>query len=539
MSRGETVSERGSVLLVIVVSLVLFGMLGAGMVTLMTGSLMSGVEVQELAQARYLAESGLSVARSRFVHRTSQQLLTEVLALHRQKTVSIPDLGEVDLTCVPHWFHTGKHPTGEPAAGGSLVQGEGVFAAQGLDGSTRLLSGTPPEDADVYLVSLLDRTQSRLVSTGVGRWRLTVVPLSDVAFPEQDGLIGLVDDDGIISPDKRCYYRRLRRTATSWVFEEVRPVGHADGDPLPAARFLLHQTDLADKDLVLGQYVAITAFARTAGRGRDSLRAGFNGLASFHPTLSEPGAAFPGHGERVSCVVSDWTDVRLSVALAPAASVPSLRGLLFRTAFIGGEVLTDAGGIGLGLGTLTGSVALAKSGDGFSVVPSLETTINPLLLPGFVPLPAVRSDKENVPHAFTISKPDWDRYRVLYQNPDATTGCKRLKPLVVLWGYDDRPGAAHPLFWLAVGEVPTDTVPAFADTFRLLVRVQEEQGANHIRAWVAGGRASAPVRWAFVNAPFATLLSPAHVATSCAVGVPFTRTGFFQGVYRTDGTLPA
>lgn len=663
--------SRGSVLLALVVTLVVFGFVGAGMLTLMTGSSYNSVNMQETAQARYLAESGLAVARSRLTAGTSAERLASADELHRRKAVFIPGMGEVELTVFPYWFHTGKNPAELPLHGGGfpgmvggaretavfsrtpVLQPRGVlqnrtgdtlFAAQSRDGSTRLLSlfDRLPENADLYLVGQLDRTQSRLESTGEGRWTLSVTPRHGVdsfTFPERDGLIGLVDDSGLISPDKRFRYRRLRTVGTTCRFEELRPLGHEDGEPLPAERFLPHAADVADKDLVLGQCVLLRAVSQSLGKGRDSLVGSFIHPGSFRPELTDPETAFPGMGALLNgtgslsgstakqaqdafdavfggnvrgtteirteaggsvfsaylgktipaeeqhflkrntaaftpdfwtaaitrAEVEDWKDVRLHVALEKVSNIRTdaprsrFEGLLFRTAFVdAGSILTDAGAVGLGLGILEGSVELdVREGvAGFSVVLGSETTVNPSLLPGFVALrsPPVLFQGAS-PQTFVISRADWDRYSHLYTDPEATTGRKQLKPLLVLWGYDDRPGASTSLVWLAVG-MPLVAFEGTSAPVRLFTRVREVGSRNHIRAWLASGRTSAPVEWVFVNTQTRFFEKPSdtrseslfarkddnprctEVVTSFACGTDFTRSGVFQGAYRTDGTPP-
>lgn len=657
------------------VSLVVFGIVAAGLLTFMTGSSQNIVNMQEAAQARYLAESGLAIARNQLTVGTSAERLTQADNLHIQKTMTIPGVGEADLTIFPYWLHTGKNPTEFPLHGGgfpgvvdaygrrdknsssrastprSMLQNSTkdiLFAAQSRDGSTRLLSlsDTPPEDADIYLVGQLDRAQSRLVNTGEGRWTLTVTPRHGVdrfLFPEREGLIGLVDSSGIIEPDKRFRYRRLRTIGTTCRFEELRPLGHADGEPLPAERFLPHETDFADKDLVLGQYVLMRAVSQSLGKGRDSLADSFIHPGSFRPELTDPKTAFPGMGDLVlggtgslsgrtaeqaqhafdtlfdgnvrgsteiradsdgtggsffsaylretvaaeenhflkrnltgftqdfwtagitRAEVENWEDVRMYVALASDRSGMGMgnarfEGLLFRTAFAdAGDRLTDAGATGLGLGVLEGSIELDVHEDieGFSVVFGPETTVNPLLLPGFVAVASssARVQKES-PQTFVISRADWDRYSMLYVDPEATTGRKRLKPLLVFWGYDDRPDASASLVWLAVGIQPPAVSERTSASVRLFTRIQEVENSNYIRAWLASERASAPVEWVFVNtqARFIERIpdrhsgslfarqtetsQPTEVVTSFANGVGFTRAGVFQGMYRADGTPP-
>ena len=51
-------SQRGSVLLTIIGGIVILALLGMVAVSLMTGSVMTGLDAKETVQASYLAESG-------------------------------------------------------------------------------------------------------------------------------------------------------------------------------------------------------------------------------------------------------------------------------------------------------------------------------------------------------------------------------------------------------------------------------------------------------------------------------------------------
>ena len=54
-------SQRGSVLLTIIGGIVILALLGMVAVSLMTGSVMTGLDAKETVQASYLAESGADV----------------------------------------------------------------------------------------------------------------------------------------------------------------------------------------------------------------------------------------------------------------------------------------------------------------------------------------------------------------------------------------------------------------------------------------------------------------------------------------------
>ena len=56
-------SQRGSVLLTIIGGIVILALLGMVAVSLMTGSVMTGLDAKETVQASYLAESGKEIVR--------------------------------------------------------------------------------------------------------------------------------------------------------------------------------------------------------------------------------------------------------------------------------------------------------------------------------------------------------------------------------------------------------------------------------------------------------------------------------------------
>ena len=139
-----------------------------------------------------------------------------------------------------------------------------------------------------------------------------------------------------------------------------------------------------------------------------------------------------------------------------------------------------------------------------------------------------------------------------------------INPMVILWAYDDNqsnpPGS---LRWLAVSRLP-DGIPA-ASFSRLVVQVQEKEGANEIRGWIEknaqpsaglvwpnmdltdteGSGNFSILKWDAVNSSYAALKNESAYGTSGNVTVttPFAigtgkyeRTGFFEGVYSAKGS---
>lgn len=110
-------SQRGSVLLTIIGGIVILALLGMVAVSLMTGSVMTGLDAKETVQASYLAESGKEIVRVQTSKAdTGARLMTLVDNTLDGKTFSITG-GNVSLTLFPSWFRTSD--TGTLLKGGS------------------------------------------------------------------------------------------------------------------------------------------------------------------------------------------------------------------------------------------------------------------------------------------------------------------------------------------------------------------------------------------------------------------------------------
>ena len=102
-------SQRGSVLLTIIGGIVILALLGMVAVSLMTGSVMTGLDAKETVQASYLAESGKEIVRVQTSKAdTGARLMTLVDDTLDGKTFSITG-GNVSLklfpSCVSHFRH--------------------------------------------------------------------------------------------------------------------------------------------------------------------------------------------------------------------------------------------------------------------------------------------------------------------------------------------------------------------------------------------------------------------------------------------------
>ncbi|MFR0873672.1 MAG: hypothetical protein ACLSHC_02750 [Bilophila wadsworthia] len=123
-------SQRGSVLLTIIGGIVILALLGMVAVSLMTGSVMTGLDAKETVQASYLAESGKEIVRVQTSKAdTGARLMTLVDDTLDGKTFSITG-GNVSLKLFPSWFRTSD--TGTLLKGGSGWYPEALSNARTL-----------------------------------------------------------------------------------------------------------------------------------------------------------------------------------------------------------------------------------------------------------------------------------------------------------------------------------------------------------------------------------------------------------------------
>lgn len=274
-------SQRGSVLLTIIGGIVILALLGMVAVSLMTGSVMTGVDAKETVQASYLAESGKEIVRVQTAQAdTGARLMTLADETLNGKTFAVAG-GKVSLKLFPSWFRTSDT--------GALLKGGSGWYPNALSGTRELLlitsSGavsrseyafnkpTPlVPNADVYLIGrgkpeYSSRTQSTItVSTAENDFNF---------FPKSGGLLGVVSKGGAtLEPDsaKRLVYERLSGSGSIYTFEGVRPVS---GTSYP---------DLGEnKELVLGQYFRVASEGLTANGARGALIWHTNGKNSLRP----------------------------------------------------------------------------------------------------------------------------------------------------------------------------------------------------------------------------------------------------------------
>ena len=161
-------SQRGSVLLTIIGGIVILALLGMVAVSLMTGSVMTGLDAKETVQASYLAESGKEIVRVQTSKAdTGARLMTLVDDTLDGKTFSITG-GNVSLKLFPSWFRTSDT--------GTLLKGGSGWYPKAPSGTRELLliakSGTASRAE--YSFGKLRRsppTRMRILS-GAGRRRI-------------------------------------------------------------------------------------------------------------------------------------------------------------------------------------------------------------------------------------------------------------------------------------------------------------------------------------------------------------------------------
>ena len=219
--------QRGSVLLTVIAGLVLLALLGSAMVTLMTGSVMTGVDGKEAVQATYLAESGKEIVRVQTEKLSGEDIMNKAIALEKKGPISIDGKGDVKLQFFPSWFRwTGEElkSTDSKWYGGAPT-GSHEWLAISENGAMRYLIddiGNIPKDAfgtkaaDIYLIGRV----SEGITYDAANKTLTVKTTENDLdyFPDSGGLIGLVNEPkrGVLPLRYRSTRIALPMTKKNW-----------------------------------------------------------------------------------------------------------------------------------------------------------------------------------------------------------------------------------------------------------------------------------------------------------------------------------
>ncbi len=280
--------QRGSVLLTVIAGLVLLALLGSAMVTLMTGSVMTGVDGKEAVQATYLAESGKEIVRVQTEKLSGEDIMNKAIALEKKGPISIDGKGDVKLQFFPSWFRwTGEElkSTDSKWYGGAPT-GSHEWLAISENGAMRYLIddiGNIPKDAfgtkaaDIYLIGRV----SEGITYDAANKTLTVKTTENDLdyFPDSGGLIGLVSqrtEEG--SPPITVQVNTHRFTYDKKELEKgnykFTNVTRLSSSPLSTDTFM-------DKDIVLGQYFRIVSEGQTANGARAAQVWHTNGRSSL------------------------------------------------------------------------------------------------------------------------------------------------------------------------------------------------------------------------------------------------------------------
>jgi len=91
-------SERGAVLVYMVVSLIILGLLGAAMAEIFSASLINTVIPNDARRAQYMAEAGLRYAISELKNSNNATLMSTLLRLNNSTYDLVPQGGHLDLS---------------------------------------------------------------------------------------------------------------------------------------------------------------------------------------------------------------------------------------------------------------------------------------------------------------------------------------------------------------------------------------------------------------------------------------------------------
>lgn len=316
-------SQRGSVLLAIIGGIVILALLGMIAVSLMTGSVMTGVDAKETVQASYLAESGKEIFRAQTAQLTDGAGLMQTAEKLNGSPIPMKQTGDIRLTVYPYWFNTEntkgrEHELVLAAAkwygkSNKVIDGtvdmllmnanetiRAVYQFKDGTGTANNKESLPSSThaANAYLIGRCAKltlsgdtlTATPTALSGAGKEDASAATDSFAFFPPTGGLLGLVEKrpEGTtgnlttkLASIRFTYTDKKRASDGRYTFSGISPL---DGASLTRLGEILQQSGGDGKgkwDVALGQYFRVVSEARTANGARAALVWHTNGRSSF------------------------------------------------------------------------------------------------------------------------------------------------------------------------------------------------------------------------------------------------------------------
>lgn len=147
-------SQKGGVLIGLIVTMVIFGFIGAAMISLTNTSTFSQIGGHTSQKAYYLAEAGMRYAASEFLAATDEIAKDDVLEALNDETFTMGDDGEFRLKVFPYYFTTGTDPKGTKTLKakfpGSVPAGISIPTT---DGYLKIRNETAPRQYSSYTLN--------------------------------------------------------------------------------------------------------------------------------------------------------------------------------------------------------------------------------------------------------------------------------------------------------------------------------------------------------------------------------------------------
>ena len=236
---------RGSVMVVLIVTMVIMATLGAAMLTMFSSSYSNQVFTDQGRKTYYLAESGFRYAASQYLNAAATDKETVLTNLNNKICNLSGNGGSFTLVVYPYWFKTqsvsgttlttqinGTNPSNTSPARRDLTQGGYLkigsvyyqYTSGSGSGTTVTFTGlsglpAPSASADVLPVTIPSST-----TTVTNGGNLTLSPTGVGAFPVLNGNFKLdgtgVDPNRVYSYEKRTgntlYNITLTKTTQTW-----------------------------------------------------------------------------------------------------------------------------------------------------------------------------------------------------------------------------------------------------------------------------------------------------------------------------------